>query len=222
MKKIIILLITIILLTGCNASYDINFNKDKIEDSIKIYTSSKNINNATNETTNNFTDEIGNWERGYEYYKREIYTTDKITGYNYTYNFNYNEYDAMSQLRKCYKDFDLTYTEDSITLNTSNEFLCSSYYKDINNIDINISSEYEIINSNADIKNNNTHTWNISKTNSKNKPIKLTISKKNEYQNTNNDKNDKFNIKSILILIIFILLIVVLIIRKKDDKNNSR
>ncbi len=221
MKKIIILLITIILLTGCNATYDITFNKDNISDSIKVYTDSKIVNNATNKQIETFSNELGNWERGYEYYKREIYTTDKITGYNYTYNFNYEEYDAMSQLRKCYKDFELKYTKDTITLSTSNEFLCSTYYKNINSININISSEYEIINSNSDTQKNNIHSWNINKNNSKNKPIKLTISKKNEYKEEKINKKNKLNIKSLLTLIIFILLIIVLIIRKKDEKNKN-
>lgn len=221
MKKIIILLITSLLLTGCNATYNINITNNQINDSIKIYTKNSNVQNATDTMINTFTDQLGNWERGYEYYKRELYTTDKITGYNYTYNFNYNEYDAMSQIRKCYKDFEFKYENNTITIKTSNEFLCKSYYQEVNSLELNISSEYKIIKSNADIKKDNIHTWKINKTNYKNRPINITIEKNTKYNNNNKDKkNTKMNIQTILTIIIFILLIIVFIIRKKDQKQS--
>lgn len=221
MKKIIFLLITSLLLTGCNATYNINISNDQIKDSIKIYTKNNNVQNATDTMINNFTNQLGNWERGYEYYKRELYATDKITGYNYTYNFNYNEYDAMSQIRKCYKDFKFKYENNTITIKTSNEFLCKNYYQEVNSLELNISSEYKIIKSNADIKKDNIHTWNINKTNYKNRPINITIEKNTKYKDNNKaKKNTKMNIQTILTIIIFILLIIVFIIRKKDQKKS--
>jgi len=104
MKKIIALIITIFLSTGCTAKYDIFFDENNIQDTITITTNSSNVNNATKQTTDNFAQKIGEWENGHEYYKREIITTDKTTAYQYTYSFNPVEYDAMSQIRKCYKD----------------------------------------------------------------------------------------------------------------------
>lgn len=218
MKKII-LLITIILLTGCTATYDINIKKDSVYDSIKIYTDNKIVKNATDDETMKFSEKLGEWERGYEYYKREIYTTDKITGYNYTYDFKYDEYDAMSQIRKCYEDFEFKYENNTITIKTSDEFLCRNYYRDVNKLELNITSEYKIINSNADTKSENIHTWNIDNTNYKNKPINITLSK-TTLDNTSQTKEKKeVNIIQILSIIIFILLIVVLIIRKKDKEQ---
>ena len=215
MKKII-LLIAITLLTGCTANYDINILEDKITDNIQIYTDNKTVKIASQEQTEKFYQELGNWERGYEYYKRELYTTDKITGYKYTYDFSYNEYDAMSQIRKCYNDFEFTHNENKIEIKTSEEFLCKNYYKNVNKISINITSEYEILNSNADIKTNDIHTWTITNTNYQNKPIKITLLKK---KNIKEKEDQKLEIKNILIFIIFILLIIVLIIQKKDKKQ---
>jgi hypothetical protein len=215
MKKII-LLIAMTLLTGCTANYDINILEDKITDNIQIYTDNKTVKIASQEQTEKFYQELGNWERGYEYYKRELYTTDKITGYKYTYDFSYNEYDAMSQIRKCYNDFEFTHNEDKIEIKTSEEFLCKNYYKNVNKISINITSEYEILNSNADIKTNDIHTWTITNTNYQNKPIKITLLKK---KNIKEKEAQKLEIKNILIFIIFILLIIVLIIQKKDKKQ---
>ena len=51
MKKIILLIILVLLLTGCKATYNISFDKD-INESIKIYTSNTNIETANKETVN--------------------------------------------------------------------------------------------------------------------------------------------------------------------------
>jgi hypothetical protein len=122
----------------------------------------------------------------------------------------------MSQIRKCYNDFEFTHNEDKIEIKTSEEFLCKNYYKNVNKISINITSEYEILNSNADIKTNDIHTWTITNTNYQNKPIKITLLKK---KNIKEKEAQKLEIKNILIFIIFILLIIVLIIQKKDKKQ---
>lgn len=214
MKKIIILLITTILLTGCQTTYDINFTNNNIQDVITIQTESTKVNNATSNQIEEFQQKLGDWERGYEFYKRELFTEENKTGYKYTYNFKYEEYDAMSQLRKCYDDFELTYNNKIITLKTSNEFLCQSYYKDIDNITINIKSDYQIIDSNADKKKNNTHTWNINKNNYQNKPIEFTINKLRK--NNKEIKNNIFDIKSIIIIILFIFLIIIYKKRKRQ------
>ena len=216
MKKILLLIITTILLTGCKATYDITFEEEKIYDSIKVYTDSKNVNSASEDTLNDFLLKIGEWERGYDYYKRDLYTSDKITGYHYTYDFPYDQYDATSQIRKCYKDFEFTY-EDTINLKTSNEFLCASYYKDVKNFEISITSKYQINSSNADQVSNNKHTWIINKNNYKNKPIIIEIDKNREAKK----EMPKIDIKMILIFIIFILLILVYLVNKKDLKRQK-
>ncbi len=216
MKKIFLLLITTILLTGCTATYDINITKDKIDDKIIIMTDSKNVDKANKNTTNTFTQKLGEWENGHDFYKRELITTKDKTGYEYTYSFNYDEYDAMSQIRKCYQDFNLTY-ENGIKLSTSNEFLCKNYYPQVKTYTINITSEYNITSSNADSVKDNVHTWIINSKNYKNKPIKLNINKNKLY--IKEETKDYSLIKSLLFIAFFIILVIIFIKRKKDIEN---
>lgn len=210
MKKKILLLITLLLLTGCQATYNINFN-DEIEEEIRVYTENKDIELVTQKQTEEFYERLDDWERAYEYYKREMYTDTEYTGYKYTDTFNYEEYDATTQLRKCYEDFKFT-KNDFIELNTSNEFLCATYYKEVNSIDIIINSKYNIINSNADEKDGNKQIWHINKNNYKNKPIILKI---DTTKNAPKKKDNKTNIKAILTFSLFIILIIAFIITKK-------
>lgn len=216
MKKIIFLLITICLLTGCTATYDINITKETINDTIKIEADSTKVNNANKQTTDTFNQKIGEWENGHDFYKREIITTADKTGYQYTYNFNFDEYDAMSQIRKCYKDFNLTYDND-IELTTSKEFLCRNYYPQVKTFTINITSEYEITSSNADSIKDNVHTWKINANNYKVRPINIKINKRKMYI-PEEEPNYK-NIKSIIFIIIFFILVIIFIKRKKDIKQ---
>ena len=216
MKKIFLLLITVFLLTGCTAKYEINITKDTINDIITIETESNKVNNANKQTTDTFNQKIGEWENGHDFYKREIITTAETTGYQYTYNFNYDEYDAMSQIRKCYKDFNLTYNND-ITLTTSKDFLCKTYYPQVKTFTISITSEYEISSSNADEVKDNIHTWKINNHNYRNKPINIKINKNQKYI-PEEEPNYDF-IKSILFIIFFIILIIIFIKRKKDIKQ---
>ena len=214
MKKIITIILLVLFLTGCSAKYDIYFDEDKINDTIEIYENSSIINTASDEKTNEINSLLLDWENGYDHYKRELYSTDVITGYRYTYDFDYIEYDSMSHFRKCYDDIELTY-DKNIVLKTTDEFLCGTYYPNTKEIVINITSEYEITSSNADKKNNNTHTWIINKSNYKNKPIELTINKDKDYKEP---KENKLGFKQIFVIIIFITLIVILRIRKRRNK----
>lgn len=218
MKKTFLLLITTILLTGCQSTYEIKFTKDKIEDTIQIYTDNSIVQSATTKQTQDFQNELGNWERGYEYYKREIFATEEITGYKYTYNFDYKEYDAMSQLRKCYEDFNFSYENNKIKLTTSNKFLCKNYYQEVDNLTLTITSDYKIINSNANSKSHNTHTWTINKNNYQNMPIEFEIDKNQTYNAPKEEQ--EIDILGILSCIIFLLLIIVLIVKRKEKRRN--
>lgn len=214
MKKIIIMLISLILLTGCSATYDINIKDKKISDEIKIYTDNDNVKKATQATLDHFENELLDFERGYEHYSKEMYSTDQVTGYVYNYEFTFDEYDAMSQLRKCYKDFDFDYSNNILTIKTSNEFLCRNYYEDMNDITINIDSDYQIVSSNADTRNGNKHSWTITRNNYSNKPIEIKVNLNDKVIKKNNAES-KIDLKMILVLLTFILLVIVLIVNKK-------
>lgn len=219
MKKIISLILAILLLTGCSAKYDITFTDDKIKDEIRVYTDSDTVNNATQSTINSFSNKILEWERGHDHYTREVYTDNGMTGYLYKYDFNYDEYDAMSQIRKCYEDFELTYNDSEIILKTSNKFLCQNYYKDVSDLTITINTDKVITSSNADEINGNTHTWKINKTNYNNKPLEIRINRQETYKPK---VENPLNLTQILIFILFILLIIVYIINRKSIKKRGK
>ena len=215
LKKIILLLPLIALLTGCGSTYEIEFTQeDTIKDTISIFEDNNIVKNFTKEDEDKLLNELLDFERGYEHYKRELYTTEKVTGYKYTYDFTYEEYDAMSQLRKCYEDLTLNVTDNKIELKTQGEFVCATYYKKMPNIEITIKSDYKIENSNANIQDGNTATWKITKNNYKNSPIEITLDKNNTIE-----EEKSFPIKNIIIIILFLIAVVYILKNRKKYKQ---
>ena len=123
----------------------------------------------------------------------------------------------MSQIRKCYKDFKFNY-QNTLNLSTSNEFLCANYYPQIKSYEIRITSEYNIVNSNADLIKDNTHTWIINQQNYKNKPIKIELDQYKKY--VKKEKKKTNILKKLIPLIIFTILLIIYIKQKKDIKND--
>lgn len=205
MLKSIILIIITFLLTGCYGKYEIHFTKDNtIQDTIYVYEETKVVDSISDKDEEEIFDELLEFERGHDFYKRETYTTEKYSGYKYTYNFNYEEYDAMSQIRKCYEKIELK-TENELSLTTSKEFLCGNYYPNASAMEIIITSDYSIKSSNADQINGNQHIWTINKSNYKNKPISITFDTSKIIEEENEETNI---IKIIVVFAIFIALII--------------
>ena len=217
MKKIILLLLMLIL-CSCEAKYKIIIEDNKIYDEIYIVEKSNIVNNASQEQMDSFEDELLDWENAYDYYKRELFTENDLTGYKYTNDFTFEEYDAMSQLCKCYDDFKVENTNNKLKITTSNDFLCGTYYDNVDNMEITITSKYKVLNSNADKQDDDKYTWIINASNYKNKPINIEIDLNEE--NDTKEKKD-INITKILVIIIFILLIIINIVIKKKSKNSN-
>ena len=187
MKRIIILLTICLLLVGCKAEYKIEIKDDTIYDTIKIYEESDRVNNASKDNAEEVEQELIDWERGYEDYSKELYTEDIYTGYKYKNTYTFDEYSILSQLSKCYNSLRVD-NSNIIRIKSSKEFLCADYYDNVDELNIIIKTEYQIISSNADIKEEGKHIWHIRKNNYQNKPINIEIKKEKENNNTTRTK----------------------------------
>ena len=212
MLKRLFLIAILFIITGCGSKYEIEFtNNNTIKDTISIFEDNNIVKNTTTKKEEEITDQILEFERGYEHYKRELYATEEVTGYKYTYEFKYEEYDALSQLRKCYEDLTLNVTDEEIVLETKGEFLCANYYKEMPYIDINIKSDYEIKSTNGKTNDDNSASWKINKSNYKNSPIKITFDKTEIIE----DEEKEFPIKNIIIILLFIIALIFIIKNRK-------
>lgn len=216
LKKIVLLLPLLLLITGCGSTYEIEFTQNNtIKDTISIFEDSDKVERFSKKDEEDFLNKLLDFERGYEHYKRELYTTEDITGYKYTYDFTYEEYDAMSQLRKCYEDLTLNVTDDKIELKTKGEFLCATYHNEMPYMEITIKSDYKIEDSNANTQDSNTATWKITKNNYKNTPIEITFDKNDLIE----EEEKEFPIKNIIIIALFIIALIYILKNRKKYKQ---
>lgn len=216
LKKIVLLLPLLLLVTGCGSTYEIEFTQDDtIKDTISIFEDNDKVERFSKKDEEDFLNKLLDFERGYEHYKRELYTTEDITGYKYTYDFTYEEYDAMSQLRKCYEDLTLNVTDDKIELKTKGEFLCATYHNEMPYMEITIKSDYKIEDSNANTQDSNTATWKITKNNYKNTPIEITFDKNDVIE----EEEKEFPIKNIIIIALFIIAVIYILKNRKKYKQ---
>ncbi len=176
MRKVIILLICLLLLSGCSATYDL-YVGSMLSDEIFLYDD-----NDVLETSDNYDMEKGteNYIENYAYqvnlfdsnfdYDREQYSNDKVSGYIYNYTYSYKNFSKKSMVYNCYDEINVD-RGDNIVIKTSNEFKCFDKYSLLNDVTVNIHYSGKVIKNNADSVEDGVYTWNINKDNYANKPI---------------------------------------------------
>ena len=207
MKRNNILLILILMIcTGCSTEYNINITKNTIEEEIIVadYISSKRTNddilsqyNTWYPTFVNYIKdgesiELKNYQQkvdGIQYHDKKI---NKITnGYKYTYKYIYDIEDYYDSyiLASTFYETNINETNNKLILKTSKKnFLCN--YEYFENVKVNITIDpqvYKLKYTNSQNKKNNTYTWNLNRNNCNDSEIILTLDKiDNNSSNTTN------------------------------------
>lgn len=181
-KKIITLLMFVFLLCGCTAKVDISVDRRNIDETITITDYANEMFSKeqvlakyrkympVDKSTVIVDTEPDERKSRVDYYKRSV--TDLGNGYNilYNYNYDYDEYFNARSLNTAFKSSFINYNreENTITISTDNDGTrLFDQYKELDNLQINISSRYEVKESNADSVNGNVSTWNLSRNNNK-------------------------------------------------------
>lgn len=202
MRKKIFLLFLLLLLTGCEAKYEIEIYDEEITENVVYYYTSNELNNKdpyeyTEEL--NFKYFMNKDMLRHEHKKGVSKKNMKGVSLINTYK-NMEEYNQESMmLGACYIAQNATYYEDYITLKTSNEFTCYNEIEELDSMTIAIKSNHKLKETNADKIKGHTYYWYINKDNYKEKPISLVLYSDKYVWNYNNE------ILKRLLLIIFII-----------------
>ena len=232
MKKILFVLISIFILTGCEATYTINID-DNYNEVINVTSSNpQQLSNITNYKFYNpaFYDETnisdeGEKLSGVEYYKYD-YDANGITA---SYKFGKN-YSRSAAVKYCMPS--LTITDDEIvTVRSTVDFNCFKYEPELDKVTVNIITKNEVVSTNADSSNGNTYTWVFEKEGSyksinlqyKNPNYKKPSNKKDDKQKNENDnkQNNKKQSTGVpwylyaLLSLFFVIFFGIIIIRNK-------
>ena len=185
MKKVILALLCVIILSGCKAEYNITFDKKmNVDEELFGYENDEFYDSYTNSSYNRVISFI--LEPSLDYFNNNDYSIktgdfdgNKGAKINRSFN-NFNEYKEIS---KIYKEAvnDISYNEDNgivtikatVHINTDEQNQEKYYVSDLK---LNITLPFEVKDSNADSVNKNTYTWNFNKENN-NREIVLSFDK---------------------------------------------
>ena len=241
-KKILILIIFCLLLSGCSVNYKLEIKNDTIKESItsistskterfleeticdnykyqdNIYTPSLNKNNVV---INNYAKK----HEGVEYYDTRYSDSNNNCRINGDYTYDIYEYGSAYSIPQYVKNFK-AYQEDGEYIIKASNFKFFKDYNTVQEFDVTINTNYEVTYNNADKTNGNNYIWHIDRTNFGTKQIEFRIKygKTNEAKTEENKLTLEAKIKDNIIYIIggatFLLagIIAFVITSKKQNK----
>ena len=212
-KKIIIISF-IILLSGCTAEYNLDIKDDIYSESIKI--TLNNMEEASIIENLSMNEQyISNTSTLDLIYDKEVEDDGEFSVFNYKHDFSFDEYRGTLN-NKCFDNFKLQ-EENGIYSLTAYGFNCLNDHESFaDTYKINIRTDYNVINNNADTVKGNVYTWNIDQKENKNKNIIFQYSKSNEKVPTDNI------VIPVVICIVISILLLISIILFNTYKNNNR
>lgn len=218
MKKFILLITLLFIITGCSNSIVYEFKEDEINSNIEISFTKEEFENYMKENSEH-QEENSEIEESLEELIEQSYEElsfiaieedDKTSYYEpieskqkndeyiykYGYNFNYDNFSDNYYLNNCFEYYNTTEDDDYYHYKLSGLFTCDTS----NSFKLEIVAKDKYIISNADKKDNNSHIWNIKEDDN---DITFSISKAS--------KKEKNKI-SIIYILGFILILILIIL----------
>lgn len=220
MKKVFIL-ISILFLTGCTATYNLTISYDGMTEKIDFITSKDEIDADFLTEMKDNKISASNSSEIEAYYDISSSLNKENTKLSLRHYYTYEDFVDSARIRDCYNDFIFAKTSFGYSLMTSNEFLCDNYmYNYLSNVEIKITTNYISLENNADKVDGDTYIWYVNESNKQNKPL---ILKLEESTLINNKKSNIFVKTLIICVTIFIGLVgfIILLIKLQGKRANK-
>ncbi len=241
-KRIFVLLIVVLILTGCKATVNVNIDKNSVSEDVVVRAESNSeYNQARNwiktplplyydeDLENPFGDHTEK-ERGVKYYSTKADPqTKRVTGHA---KFSINDHMKSSLAKNCFRLYNITEDGDVKVFSTSKGLIC--YFT---NFDIVVTTPYKVISNNAHSvnANSNTFVWHVTKANARTVSVFLQVDFSQKYNevkkdnsntenNTHEDKptnTDRTTLYLVLGGIVFVIVLITFCVLMVKYKKNS-
>lgn len=219
--KLIILILTIFVVTGCEVNYNLIINDTGMKESVDFLYDNNDENKKTlkNYLKNDYMAYYNMNNRQSNQYNKEEINNDDMIGMRLSYEYLTDDLKKSSLIDRCYYQKSVIRTKDEIVLSTDGKTKC--FFQDgeqlIDKLVINIKTKLKVTDHNADKVDNNTYTWIINEDNYQNKPINMKIDLKNTQE-----KSFAWSIILIIAGVILIVILALLVhIHIKNKRNNK-
>ncbi|MFI3307317.1 MAG: lipoprotein [Mycoplasmatota bacterium] len=210
MKKIILIFIITLLLTGCTVDYELEIKNGQFNENITFYF------DEDEENDKNYL--IGTDRYAlYELWNGKLYNLETSeNSVTYDYSFTYEEYQNSLAIAYCYDEYDFSEDSDNYYISTSNQFNCLVQdYITADSIRVIITTNHDVISNNASIIEDNKYIWEFNNDNYTNNPIEIVISK-----SYNNDM-ETFVLLSVVVILLVGITGTILFVKRKNSERNK-
>lgn len=234
--KIIVFVFLIVFMTGCNATYNVTIEENKITDSLTVESNfSSNQIKAYTENAVPVSINVGCF---IDYDQDNIENKEKVPGVNYysitsknnmelnaTSNMYINEYEKSRIANSLFNNININNYEDKISIYGFNGLSAFTLNPDLESVTVNITvKDKKVIINDADQINGNTYTWNFNRNTNNSKTLYLemkNIQKKAPKNELEESTTNKSYYSTYIILFIFVASVIALVIIKIKDMKNK-
>lgn len=193
MKKCLLGISFLVLLTGCEANYNLTITESSMVETVDISTTLnstemyqdrylteylkdyENIYEPIYFNEKEYDYNVGGYQKGIRFYNTKFETTDKQS-LILSNTFSYHDIYKSSAIKKCFDEFNITKIDNNYyMIQTSNKCNAFDDYSLLSSVNIKVKTDLEVIASNADYVTNNIYIWTINRDNYQNKSINLSI-----------------------------------------------
>ncbi len=217
MKKIILLIVCIVFLTGCTLDYEINFGRTLINENISatidgdIYDIASSIDGDGFYLEKEMVDgRLPALKEYKDYYTRKIKVENNISYVDMNYKYDYDNYANSYLLGRCFEKTYVKNTDKYLYVSLGGNFKC---FKE-DDIRVKVSSIYDVVKHNADIVKDDTYMWDIKMSEDDNN-IEFYISKEISEKKEESTLDIKF-----IVIVSFIILGIIIFVFRKKVKNS--
>lgn len=219
-KKIIISLAILLLMTGCSVNYDLEINDDFIHENINGNISKNEFDSELGENTDLniyyslYSDQNALIDSD-ELYNKNISEEDGKVFFTAKYDYHGN-YKSSRVIDYCFEKHFVEETEKTYIIKLGGNFYCQ-YADEIN---VNVTTDNYVINNNADEVDGNIYKWKLAEGSKNNNSIEMIVSKDLKKNNANN--NGSINYFQIVGTVIFVILLLAIFIIYKKHQNSEK
>ncbi len=237
MKKIILLLGMVILLSGCSATYDIEIYNNDINEQLSFWDDSSKIVelDGEEEGTEEQIEPLNYGKMVDNFYKEQVQAFDnegsiflkqkKLTdhykyGIKYSYKYSTDNYKNAYIPNTLIKYFNFLKEKNIYILSTGEGATADIYneHKTLDNLTIHLKTNHKVKNNNADRVDGYNYYWDINRSNYTDKKIYIELDTKDKV----NNYEGEITTTIIIVLSIAIFALIVIIFLNKKRKSNNK
>ena len=222
MKKIIIILPLLFILSGCTAEYNVEIYNDRFIEDIKV--EELNPSNFDNDKEDYTIRELlrEEYNRDNYYYDKKFIEDSNRLLLKYDSDFSLDTYSTSSVGRRCYEYFNVLEKGTTTIISTSIKNTCIEDYVWLDKLVIKVKTNHIVKKNNADSFENGVYTWNFDRNNYKEKGIYFEYSDEKYIFNYDNEYTKKVVYIIVIVGIILLVIGIIVFVLSKKRKNSNK